>query len=35
MGKAFGNTFDEAFETVKRKVNDIAQLARQGDFQRV
>lgn len=33
--KAFGNTFDEAFETVKRKVNDIAQLARQGDFQSI
>ncbi|WP_448761258.1 AAA family ATPase [Acinetobacter tandoii] len=31
--KAFGNTFDEAFETVKRRVNDIAQLAREGDFQ--
>lgn len=31
--KAFGNTFDEAFETVKRRANDIAQLAREGDFQ--
>lgn len=30
--KTFGATFDEAFETVKKRVKDIAQLARQGDF---
>lgn len=31
--KSFGNTFNDAFQTVKNRVNEIAKLSRKGDFE--